>query len=111
MGEIDIGKIISCIITLVSIGMVNFGITLISDFSFIESSFFVGLISVVTIYFFTSSGGITSSNIDMKIQGETGIKVKSSEKKFYPSYAFFASIVYLIGAIVVTVIKYQDYFF
>lgn len=101
---------VSGMITLVIIGMINIGITFITDLRFIESSFFVGLISAVSIYFFSSSGGVTSCNLDRQVQGEVGIKVNSPEKKFYPSYAFFASIVYLVGATIATVIEYQEYF-
>jgi hypothetical protein len=105
----NIGKIISFFLTLVVIGVLNFGVTLVSDISFIDSSFFVGLICVFIIFYFSSSGGFSSRYVDFQIQGQTGIKVISSDKKFSPSFAFFASIVYLVGAIIATFIQYKDY--
>ncbi len=80
------------------------------DFGFIEVSFFVALASTFLIYFFSSSGGLTSKSIDMQVQGETGIKMNQSLEKFSPSYAFYASILYLIGSVIATFFMYKDYF-
>ncbi|NKE04124.1 MULTISPECIES: hypothetical protein [Mesobacillus] len=80
------------------------------DFRFIEVSFFVALASTFLIYFFSSSGGLTSRSIDMQVQGETGIKMNQSPEKFSPSYAFYASILYLIGSVIATFFMYKDYF-
>lgn len=104
------GKIISFFLTLIVIGALNFGVTLVSDISFIDSSFFIGLVSVFLIFYFSSSGGFTSRNADLQIQAQTGIKVDSSGRKFSPSSVFFASIIYLIGASIATFIRYKDYF-
>lgn len=103
-------KIISFTITLCIIGSINWGLTKVSNLSFIDSSFFVGLFSTAIIYFFSSSGGITSKNLDRQIQGQTGIKVNTSEHIFNPSYVFYASIVYLISAIIATLIFYFESF-
>ncbi|GAM12264.1 hypothetical protein [Mesobacillus selenatarsenatis] len=80
------------------------------DFSFIEVSVFVALASTFSIYFFSSSGGVTSRSIDMQVQGETGIKMNQSPEKFSPSYAFYASILYLIGSVIATFFMYKEYF-
>jgi len=44
------------------------------------------------------------------VQGETGIKINKEEKKFQPSFILIASIFYLVGAIVATLIVYKEYF-
>ncbi|MBT2691699.1 hypothetical protein [Bacillus sp. ISL-55] len=80
------------------------------DFSFIEVSVFVALACTFFIYFFSSSGGFTSRSIDMQVQGETGIKMNQSPEKFSPSYAFYASILYLIGSVIATFFMYKEYF-
>ncbi|MGV2939193.1 hypothetical protein AB5I83_06350 [Mesobacillus sp. LC4] len=80
------------------------------DFGFIEVSVFVALASTFLIYFFSSTGGFTSRSIDMQVQGETGIKMNQSPEKFSPSYAFYASILYLIGSVIATFFMYKDYF-
>lgn len=103
-------KVVNLIITLSIIGAINWGLTKISDLSFIDSSFFVGLFSTALIYFFSSSGGITSKNLDRHIQGQTGIKVNTSEHIFNPSFVFYGSIVYLICAIIANLIYYLEYF-
>ncbi|RSD26640.1 hypothetical protein [Mesobacillus subterraneus] len=108
---IPIGKIISFILTLLIIGLINFGLTSVTSYSFIDASPFVGAASVFLIYFFSSAGGIASRHVDMQVQAETGIKMNQTEKKFLPSYAFLAAIVYLIGSIVATFWVYRDYFF
>lgn len=104
------GKFISFFITLIFIGLINIGITVVTDFSFIDASAFVGLVSAVAIYLFTSSGGFTSRSLDMQVQAQTGLKMKQSNLKFSPSYSFYASILYLVGAIIATFIMYKEYF-
>ncbi|UPG66227.1 hypothetical protein [Metabacillus endolithicus] len=56
--------------------------------SFVDYSFFVGLLGAVVIYFFSSSGGFSSNNLDMLAQATTGFKMETNskeEKKFYTS--------------------------
>ncbi|MCM3575712.1 MULTISPECIES: hypothetical protein [Mesobacillus] len=81
-----------------------------TNFSFIEISVFVGLASVFLIYFFSSTGGVTSRSIDMQVQGETGIKMNQTKQTFSPSYAFYASILYLLGSVIATFFMYKEYF-
>lgn len=109
-GGIIIGRIISFIATLVIIGLINFGVTLISNFSFIEVSVFVAIASTFIVYFFSSSGGVTSRSIDMQVQAQTGMKMNQTQQKFSPSYAFYASILYLLGSIISTFFMYKEYF-
>jgi hypothetical protein len=109
-GVFIIGKIISFLATLLAIGLINFGITLMTNFSFIDISVFVGLACVFLIYFFSSTGGVTSRSIDMQVQGETGIKMNQTKQTFSPSYAFYASILYLLGSVIATFFMYKEYF-
>lgn len=46
----------------------------------------------------------------MQIQGQTGIKMNQTQEKFSPSYAFYASILYLIGSVIATFFMYKEYF-
>jgi hypothetical protein len=103
-------KIISFIVTLSAIGLLNYGLTLASDFSFIEISVFVALVCVFIIYFFSSSGGYTSRSLDMQVQADTGIKVTKTQEKFSPSSAFYASAFYLILSLIATFFTYREYF-
>lgn len=110
-GVITIAKVLSFLATLVIIGLINTGVTYLINYSFMEVSVFVALACVFIIYFFSSSGGVTSRSIDMQVQGQTGIKVNQSTEKFYPSYAFYASILYLIASLIATFVMYKEYFF
>ncbi len=105
-----IGKLISFIVTLSFIGLLNYGLTLLSDFSFIEISLFVALVCVFIIYFFSSSGGYTSRSLDMQVQAATGMKLNETQGKFSPSYAFYASVFYLILSLIATFFTYREYF-
>lgn len=109
-GGIEIRKIVSFFITLIIIGIVNWGISLVFDFNFIDATIPVGLISIIIFYFSNSTGGYLSDILNVSVQGETGIKIDKEKARFYPSFAFFASIVYFIGAIIATIIYYKEYF-
>jgi hypothetical protein len=107
---IKIGKIISFLFTLIILGLINYGIATITNTGFIEISTFVAFASVIIVYFFSSTGGFTSRSVDLQIQGQTGMKMNQPEGKFAPSYAFFASILYLAGSIIATFIVFKEYF-
>lgn len=108
---VNIRKIISFLLTLIIILGINYGITILFKVGFIDYSFVVGLISIVVIYFFNSSGGFFSKNIDMQIQGQTGIRMEQKEeKKFYPSIAFFTAILYTVVSVIALLYTYKDYF-
>ncbi|MBD1382880.1 hypothetical protein [Metabacillus arenae] len=86
-------------------------ITTVFDVGFIDFSFAVGLFGVVVIHFFNSEGGFSSKHLDMKVQGETGIRLQHHEgKKFSPSIAFYTAILYTIAAIIALFITYKEYF-
>ena len=75
--------------------------------------FLVGLLGAVVIYFFSSSGGFSSNNLDMLAQATTGFKMETSgkeEKKFYPSIAFYTSILYTVLAVIILIYTYKEYF-
>ncbi|MFD2216389.1 hypothetical protein [Metabacillus endolithicus] len=108
-GGIHIIKIINLGITFILLIIINWGITKIFDINFVDASFYVGLIGIVFALLTNSSGGFIS-DLNMSVQGETGIKINKEEKKFQPSFILIASIFYLVGAIVATLIVYKEYF-
>ncbi len=92
--------------TFLIIGMVNFLLTMWLDASFFDYSVFVGFFATILIYFFTSSGGYSSRNLDLQVQGSTGIRQEETQKKFYPSNVFSGSLLYFLISLIVTVVIY-----
>ncbi|WP_409293750.1 hypothetical protein V1498_11450 [Peribacillus sp. SCS-26] len=98
-----------CLVTLLLMGGVNFGVTLMG-FTFLDASFFIGLAFAVLIYFFTSTGGFTSNNARLSVQGLTGLKVEEEKTGFSPSYAFYTAVLYTVVSLIASFIYYKDYF-
>jgi len=76
---------------------------------FVDYSFFVGLAVTVVIWFFTSKGGITSRDLDMRVQGTTGIKTEPQKFEFSPNLAFITSLTYTIVTFAAMLYQYRDY--
>ncbi|WP_203362067.1 hypothetical protein [Bacillus sp. REN10] len=104
-------KLLCFIVTIVILAIMNYIIMKAFDVPFIDYSFVVGLMGMVAVYFFNTSGGIASRNVEMKIQSQTGIKVDQQKKqKFYPTISFYAAIFYTVVAAALTFFYYKDYF-
>ncbi|MBM7647845.1 succinate dehydrogenase/fumarate reductase flavoprotein subunit [Bacillus ectoiniformans] len=104
-------KWISFLLTIAVLGMLNFIIHAVFGVLFIDYAFVTGLIGAAGIYFFNSSGGYTSRNLEMKVQSQTGIKLKQEEnQKFSPTSAFYAAILYTVLAGIATFYYYKEYF-
>lgn len=84
-------KLITIFITLLVLTGLSYGITYYTHSKFIDYSFFIGLAVTVIIWFFTSKGGYTSRNLDVSVQGTTGIKVDQQKYEFSPNFAFLTS--------------------
>ncbi|ALS76330.1 hypothetical protein AUC31_14495 [Planococcus rifietoensis] len=71
---------------------------------------FAGL-AVVIVFFFKSRGGMASRQLDMSIQGATGIRMEQSAPVSNRSYILIGSILYLVLMVGITFFAYRDYFF
>ncbi|GAA0448566.1 MAG: hypothetical protein ACQEWU_13900 [Bacillota bacterium] len=98
------------IITLCVIFGANWGIASMFDAEWIEFSFLIGLVFVVIIWFFTSSGGYTTNLVRMSVQSQTGMKMEEEKKQFTPSIVFYTAVGYLVISVIVTIYYYKDYF-
>jgi hypothetical protein len=86
---------------------------LISDFfdaKFVDFSVIVGVLGVSMIYFFTSSGGYFSNNLNLQTQATTGMKMEEEQRSFAVSMAFYASVFYFLVSLIVTFFVYRSYF-
>lgn len=88
----------------------SFGIAYITNATFINYAFFVGLGVTGSIGFFGSKGGYTASSLDAEIQGTTGLKSKEQKYKFLPNVVFFTSLIYTIIMFVALIYYYRYYF-
>ena len=102
----SIRKYISFIGTFLIIGIINFTLTTWLNASFFDYSVFVGFFATVAIYFFSSTGGYTSRNLDVHIQGSTGLRQEETQSKFNPSFVFFGSLAYFLLSLIVTIFIY-----
>ncbi|HEY9576972.1 MAG TPA: hypothetical protein VIR64_04805 [Pseudobacillus sp.] len=104
-------KVVSFILTLFILSGATYGLTLLIEGNFFDYSFIIGLIGVVLIKFFNSSGGFTSDNLDMHLQSQTGIKQDRQLKSFDPPISFYAAILYTVVSFSLMLFYYRQYFF
>ncbi|AUD14544.1 MULTISPECIES: hypothetical protein [unclassified Planococcus (in: firmicutes)] len=69
---------------------------------------FAGL-AVVIVFFFKSKGGMASRQLDMSIQGSTGIRMEQGAPSDR-SYILIGSILYLVLMVGITFFAYREYF-
>ncbi|MFK9092599.1 hypothetical protein [Bacillus salipaludis] len=103
-------RLITIILTLLVLLGLSYGITYYTHKKFIDYSFFIGIAFTAIIWFFTSKGGYTSRNVDMTVQGTTGIKAEQQRFEFSPNIAFFTSLAYTLISLVVMLYQYRSYF-
>ena len=104
-------KILTIFFTLFVLVVLTLGITYFTNSHFIDYAFLVGLVATVTIWFFTSKGGgMGTRQLDMSIQGSTGIRMEDRKFEFSPNIAFLTSVVYSIITIATMIFYYRSYF-
>ncbi|WP_010649821.1 hypothetical protein [Oceanobacillus massiliensis] len=104
------GKVFWSAGTLIVIFVLNWAAVHLIGGSFIDYSFFIGLMVAVVIWFTNSSGGIVSSSIRMNVQAQTGIKIEEEKKNFNPTVTFVTAVIYTLISAIATFIYYIDYF-
>lgn len=102
-------SILICIVTVIGLITVNYFIMLLG-FQFIDTAFFTALLSTAIIYFFSSTGGVTSNQVSLHVQSQTGMKVDEEKRRFYPSLVFYTALAYTAVCLMGTFIYYKDYF-
>ena len=106
-------KLITILITLMSLILSNLFISNYFKISFLEISFAIGLLFSIVIALFSSKGGFP-----IKLQDSTMSYLfnKTSEEnnynlKFYSNIPFLISVIYTIVFGVINIVIYWDYFF
>jgi hypothetical protein len=101
--------VINIVITLFVLLGLSYGITYLTETKFIDYSFVIGIGATIIIWFSTSKGGFTSRNLDMTIQGSTGIKMEQQKFEFSPNIAFITSLAYTILTFAAMLYHYRSY--
>lgn len=103
-------KILTITLTLLVLFGLSIGITYFTHVKFTDYSFFIGLAATIIIGFFTSKGGYGTRQLDMTIQGSTGIRMESQKFNFSPNIVFITSLAYTIITLVAMLFQYRGYF-
>lgn len=103
-------NIITILITVLIIGALNWVASLLLNMSFLDISIPVGGIALILIYFVTSKGGMASRQMDMSIQGQTGIRMEHKAAVSERSYVLIGSIIYIAVMLIVSFFAYREYF-
>lgn len=91
--------------------IINYIVSNILNLTFLEISFFIGMISSIITGFFSSEGGIVSRMVDFKCDKFLDKDYKSSYfTKFNMSIPFITSMAYMIIAFIINIIVYREYF-
>jgi hypothetical protein len=101
--------IINIIITILVLFGLSFALTYLTHTKLIDYSFLIGMIASVIIWASNSKGGAVSRQMDMIIQGTTGIKMEGQKFEFKPNIAFFSAIAYTIITFVAMLYHYRSY--
>ncbi|MFF2755765.1 hypothetical protein ACFVR1_18895 [Psychrobacillus sp. NPDC058041] len=104
-------KMITLLITVVSLGIVNWIITFLFNASFIDIAIPFGIVAIFIIYIFTNKSGTKSRQMDVQIQGQTGIKMDFTHRVNSVSFVFIGSLIYFLLTLVVSFFIYREYFF
>ncbi|WP_423410302.1 hypothetical protein AABM38_10395 [Heyndrickxia sp. MSNUG] len=94
------------IITAIIIGLVVWVVSKIIPFSYAEWSFFIGLGLSVILFFFSSSGGLSSKGATFEAS-QAGWKIqKDDELKVNVGGVFYGAVLYTIVSLVIMIVIY-----
>lgn len=104
-------KLVTVLITLLILLSINFFASKVFNISFLELSFFTGLICSCIITFFTTKGGITTVMHDFKTKVEYRTNFQPEDNEFFKLYfstPLLISLLYtIISAIIIIVIYWK----
>lgn len=103
-------KILIIFLTILLLAIGNWGVAYALQMTFLDISIpFAGL-ALAVVYFFKSKGGMASRQLDMSIQGHTGIRMEQQSQVSERSYIFIGSVLYLLFVFGFTLFTYWEYF-
>lgn len=96
--------------TVLILGISHWITSYMFNWNFVDVSIPFGIAAIFITYIFTNRGNAISRQMDMQIQGETGIRMALSNRVANQSFVFIGSIVYFSLALLTTFYIYKDYF-
>ena len=103
-------KFVILMLTVLMLGIGHWLTAYLFNWSFVDVSIPFGIAAVFITYIFTNKGNALSLQLDMQIQGETGIRMTTTNRIASQSFVFIGSIVYFSLALLTTFFTYKDYF-
>lgn len=103
-------KIVTLIVTIICLGIIHAIITYSFHASFIDISIPFGVGAILISYIFTNKSGMLTRQMDMQVQGQTGIRMGINSRVNSLSFIFLGSIVYFLFTLVATFYTYKEYF-
>ncbi|MFC6040564.1 hypothetical protein ACFPYN_14145 [Paenisporosarcina macmurdoensis] len=103
-------KFFTLLVTVVILGIVNLLTAYMFNLNFVDVSIPFGIVAIFITYIFTNKGNAISRQMDMQIQGETGIRMAFANRVASHSFVFIGSIVYFSLSLLTTFFTYKDYF-
>ncbi|WP_391116771.1 hypothetical protein [Psychrobacillus sp. L3] len=104
-------KIITLLITIVSLGIVNWIITFLFNASFIDIAIPFAVVALFSIYLFTMETGRLNRQMDLEVQGLTAQRMEFINRINSVSFVFLGSVIYFFLTLVATFFIYREYFF
>lgn len=96
--------------TILILGVGNLVAAYAFQLAFLDIAIPFGGLALAIIYFFKSKGGMASRQMDMAIQGQTGIRMDQQSSTSERSYIFIGSLFYLLLVVAITFYAYREYF-
>jgi len=103
-------KFVIMMLTVFILGIAHWLTAFVFNWPFVDVSIPFGIVAIFITYIFTNKGNTVSRQMDMQIQGETGIRMDFSNRLANQSFVFIGSIVYFSLALLTTFYIYKDYF-
>ena len=103
-------KFITLLVTVLILGIGHWLTAYMFHLNFVDVSIPFGIVAIFITYVFTNKGNAISRQMDMQIQGETGIRMEFPNRGASHSFVFIGSIIYFSLALLTTFFTYKDYF-
>ena len=96
--------------TILSLAIINWMISTLFNFNFVDVSIPLSVVSVGFAHSFTDGTSPFMRQSDMETRGETCIRMPLMKKAVRTSFIFFGSLAYFMLALVMTFFFYKEYF-
>ena len=103
-------NLITLSLTVLILGIVHGLTAYFLNLNFVDLAIPFGLIAIFLAYIFTNKGGALNRQMDKRIQGETGIRMATTQLITTHSFVFIGTIVYFSLALFITFYFYRNYF-